>query len=154
MKPQAEINKLFEYPDIQLEEKYSFLIKTFFVTVLFMITLPIGLLISILGLWFYSKIFKIKLLRFSKTPKYTSEDLGLNMFSLVKFGFILYGISTSFIYQQFDLGSLESWGVLIYPIFLVMVLYIPFVHNYFFKFNLQKLKSVYEMNEKGGLLWK
>ena len=65
------------------------------------------------------------------------------MFSLVKFGFILYGMGSGLIYQQFNLDSPKAWAIMVYPIFLVLVLYIPSIYNFFFKFNEEKLRQLY-----------
>ena len=122
---------------------YSQILKVFLISVLFLPMIPIGIPITIFGLVIYYWLMKYKLLRITKKPRYTSEQLGLTMSYIAQFGIVFYGVGVSFLYEKGEFKSINTKIIGVISLFLVLFLFIsPFVSRYT-SVNLKNLINLY-----------
>ena len=75
-KTQKELNDLYEYPDMDIASKYSYLYKTILMTMFYLPKFPLGVLISLLGLVFAYFLEKYNFTHSYKRPEMLNEKLG------------------------------------------------------------------------------
>ena len=75
-KTQKELNELYEYPDMDISVKYSYLSKTLFITMFYLPIFPFGVLISFLGLILAYFLEKFNFTHSYKRPEMLNEKLG------------------------------------------------------------------------------
>jgi hypothetical protein len=102
---QRQLNELFENPNVDFAFKFSYITKTVLMTVFYLPLLPIGVIISLLGLIFAYLVEKNNMLKNYKRPDMPNEILAeyfLNYFKLVLF---VYAVN---IFLKLRLGTIYS----------------------------------------------
>lgn len=114
---QKELNEVFENPEMELSLKYAFIGKTLFMTVFYIPILPVGVPISIAGIFLLYMIEKYNTVnRYKKPPGITAAItlLYLTIFRIVIFAYAVSEyIFTSYIFFEYSLASIIVFGTLI-----------------------------------------
>ncbi len=92
-KTQGELNKIFEYTDIELAVKYAYIGKTLAMVVFYLPILPLGAPISFFGLVLLYAVEKFNVLYFYKRPERINGEITLSYVKLFKWFIFLYAIS-------------------------------------------------------------
>lgn len=90
---QGELNEIFEFTDIELAFKYSYIGKTIALVVFYIPILPLGAPISFLGFILLYLIEKINVLYFYRRPEKINGSLTLTYMNFFKFIIFIYSIS-------------------------------------------------------------
>ena len=72
---QRELNNLYELPDMKISYKYSYLAKTLLMSFLYIPILPLGILISLLGLFLGYFLEKYNFVKMYKRPEMLNSNL-------------------------------------------------------------------------------
>ena len=73
---QKELNELYEYPDMDIASKYSYISKTLLMTMFYLPIFPLGVLISLIGLIVAYFLEKFNFAHGYKRPEMLNEKLG------------------------------------------------------------------------------
>lgn len=120
---QRELNAQFENPSMDISFKYSYICKTFLMSVFYMPILPIGTIISIIGITIAYLIEKFNLLHTYKRPEMLDEGMCSFYIQYFKLFLFTYAIGNwLFIGDKF---SSNTWGLVSIIIFGSLVI-IPY----------------------------
>ncbi|CAD8076135.1 unnamed protein product [Paramecium primaurelia] len=117
---QIEANKLFEGPQVQFYDQYSYLCKTTWLTLFFAPLIPISILFGLIGLILYYWIQKYLLLRRNRKPPFQSSHLDREMLNLLDLSPLLlstmqflidYSFHSSQLCQTINVASLAVSGL-------------------------------------------
>ena len=147
-KTQKELNELYEYPDMDISVKYSYISKTLFITMFYLPIFPLGALISLLGFILAYFLEKYNFTHKYKRPEMLNEKLGeihFNFFISVQ---ILYSIGNYIFFN--DLIKDDYWKIANIIIFCILAI-IPYtkpISYYFncssdFKINSESFNNIY-----------
>lgn len=89
---QAEANLAFEEQNIDMAQKYSNITKTLMLTAFYACLFPIGMAISLVGLFFTYWVDKILLLRRFKKPQELASDISEQMFETIELVPFIYSL--------------------------------------------------------------
>ena len=131
-KTQKELNELYEYPDMDISVKYSYLSKTLFITMFYLPIFPFGVLISFLGLILAYFLEKFNFTHSYKRPEMLNEKLGeihFNFFISVQ---IFYSIG-NYIFMN-DLLKKDYWKIVNITLFCILAI-IPYTKPISYYFN-------------------
>ena len=133
-KTQKELNELYEYPDMDIASKYSYIYKTILMTMFYLPIFPLGVPISLLGLLLAYYLEKFNFTHSYKRPEMLNEKLGEFYFSFFIFASISYSIGNYFFMK--DIFDDKIWPLLNISIFSFLAI-IPYTKpiSYFFKWN-------------------
>jgi hypothetical protein len=81
---QRELNDIYEYPDMDISYKYSYIAKTFLMSAFYMPLLPVGVIISIIGIGLTFFIEKYNFLRTYKRPDMLNQEICKFFFNYFK----------------------------------------------------------------------
>ena len=131
-KTQKELNELYEYPDMSISSKYSYISKTLFMTMFYLPIFPLGVLISIIGFILVYFLEKYNFTHHYKRPEMLNEKLGEIHFNFFIFVLIFYSIGN---YVFMD-GLLESdyWKIVNISLFCTLAI-IPYTKPITYYFN-------------------
>ena len=109
-KTQKELNELYEYPDMDIASKYSYIFMTILMTMFYLPIFPLGVVISLLGfvLAYYSE--KYNFTQGYKRPEMLNEQLGefyFNFFICIMFSYSL----GNFFFTK-GLFTNDSWPII------------------------------------------
>ncbi|CAD8115768.1 unnamed protein product [Paramecium primaurelia] len=103
---QYQANKLFEGPQVQFYDQYSYLCKTTWLTFFFAPLIPISILFGQVGLVSYYWIEKYLLLRRNSKPPFQSSHLDTEMLYLIDLSPILFSTMQFWLDFVFNSGKL------------------------------------------------
>ena len=131
-KTQKELNELYEYPDMEISSKYSYISKTLFMTMFYLPIFPLGVLISLLGLILAYFLEKFNFTHGYKRPEMLNEELGEIHFNFFIFVLIFYSIG-NYIFMN---GILENdyWKDVNISFFCILAI-IPYTKPITYYFN-------------------
>lgn len=110
---QAEANKMMQFPEYDIGKRYGEVLEIIWFTFLYMTLIPIGGILSCIGLVFYYWIDKYNLLRRSTIHSYVSGDLIHLTLNMLDFSLVLrVAGEIIFDYQIRDGVSPISWVLL------------------------------------------
>ena len=131
-KTQKELNELYEYPDMDISSKYSYISKTLFMTMFYLPIFPLGVLISLIGFVLVYFLEKFNFTHHYKRPEMLNEKLGEIHFNFFIFVIILYSIGN---YVFMD-GLIENdyWKIVNISLFCTLVI-VPYTKPIVYYFN-------------------
>ena len=134
-KTQKELNDLYEYPDMQISSKYSYIFKTVLMSMFFLPIFPLGIVISLSGLVLGYFLEKYNFTHFYKRPEMLNEKLGkvyfnFSIFILLSFCFGNYIFMHDIIYW-------DSWHI-INLVFFAILSILPYTKPITLYFNSNK----------------
>ena len=131
-KTQKELNDLYEYPDMDISSKYSYISKTLFMTMFYLPIFPFGVLISFIGLILAFFLEKYNFTHHYKRPEMLNEKLGEIYFNYFIFVIIFYSIG-NYIFMN---GLLEDdyWKIVNISLFCALTI-IPYTKPITYYFN-------------------
>jgi hypothetical protein len=98
-KTQRELNELYENTDMYISFKYSYLTKTFLMTVFYLPLFPAGAFISIIGISLVYIVDKFNLLNTNKRPQMLNAKICLFYVRNFKFAIFIYALG-NFIFLE------------------------------------------------------
>ena len=134
-KTQKELNELYEYPDMDIACKYSYISKTLFMTTFYLPIFPLGVLISLIGLLLAYFLEKYNFTHKYKRPEMLNEKLGeihFNFFISVQ---IVYSIG-NYVFMK-DLLKNDNWKIVNIILFCILII-IPYTKPIAYYFNYSK----------------
>ena len=131
-KTQKELNELYEYPDMDISVKYSYISKTLFITMFFIPIFPLGVLISLLGLIMAYFLEKFNFTHGYKRPEMLNEKLGEIHFNFFISVPIFYSIG-NYIFMN-GLIKNDYWKIVNIALFLILSI-IPYTKPISYYFN-------------------
>ena len=134
-KTQKELNDLYEYPDMDIASKYSFIYKTILMTMFYLPIFPLGVPISLLGLVLAYFLEKYNFTHSYKRPEMLNEKLGefyLNFFIGI---LISYGYGDLFFTKGYF--QKDSWPIVNIVVFTFLSI-IPYTKPISYYFNSSK----------------
>lgn len=123
---QKELNKLYENPGMEISFKYSYIAKTFLMTIFYIPIFPLGVIISLFGLSFAYFVEKFNLLYRYKRPEMLNSQIGkyyINNYRIMLFAFAV----GNYIFQH-DSYINKTWPIVCLVVFGGLIL-IP-VHSF------------------------
>ena len=138
---QKNLNKLYEYVDIDLAYKYSYLAKTLLMTFFYLPLFPIGLVITMLGfiLGFYLEKFNIG--HIYKRPEMMNETICKYYTSFFEVNFFMLALG-DFIFLK-DKYHTNYWQYINLVVFLLLIIlpYGPYLELNFLGINQSKINK-------------
>ena len=140
-KTQRELNEIYEYPDMQISSKYSYLAKTILMAFFYLPIFPVGIIITFLGLIFGYFLEKYNFIKRYKRPEMLNEkmcEFYFNYFIIFLFVFSLGDycfIARSFQSQEWAIINLIVFGIL------TLCPYNKLIIVCFNKYNILKINS-------------
>ena len=131
-KTQKELNDLYEYPDMDIASKYSYIFMTILMTMFYLPIFPLGVPISLFGLVLAYFLEKFNFTHSYKRPEMLNEKLGEFYFNF----FICILVSYSFGDYFFTSGLFlnDSWPI-INIVFFSFLSFIPYTKPIIYYFN-------------------
>ena len=117
-----ELKLAIEKQDMDLEGKYSDVLSSYWITMLYFPIYPIGVIQTIFNLLFKFITEKNLLINVYKRPNYTNPSFGFFCINYFNFGFFLYLLGNFIFYRNED--NKDSFG-LIYFVIMVLVFILP-----------------------------
>ena len=131
-KTQKELNELYEYPDMSISSKYSYISKTLFMTMFYLPIFPLGVLISIIGFILVYFLEKYNFTHHYKRPEMLNEKLGEIHFNFFIFVLIFYSIG-NYVFMD-GLLEYDYWKIINISIFCTLAI-IPYTKPITYYFN-------------------
>ena len=131
-KTQKELNDLYQYPDMGVSAKYSYIFKTVLMSMFYLPIFPLGILISLLGLIFAFFLEKYNFTHIYKRPEMLNEKIGEFYFDFFIFVLLSYSIG-NYIFLQ-GLFKNDSWAI-VNIIFFGILTIIPYTKPISYHFN-------------------
>ena len=131
-KTQKELNDLYEYPDMDIASKYSYIYKTILMTMFYLPKFPLGVPISLSGLVLAYFLEKFNFTHSYKRPEMLNEKLGEFYFNFFICMSVSYSIG-NYIFMKNILDD-KTWPIL-NIIFFGVLSFIPYTKpiTYYFK---------------------
>ena len=131
-KTQKELNDIYEFPDMQIASKYSYITKTVLMTMFYLPIFPLGVSVSLSGLIIAYFLEKYNFTHSYKRPEMLNEKLGEFYFNF----FIYILLSFCFGNYFFMVGMFEkdSWRI-INILFFAILSIIPYTKPIQYYFN-------------------
>jgi hypothetical protein len=133
---QKELNKLFENPEVDFAYKFAILTKIVLMTLFYIPILPIGVIISICGLFLTYFIEKYNILRYYKRPDMFNEIICEKLIDYFKLTLLTYA-SGNYIFLA-DYYFQRSWA-LAFLILMCLLCVLPY--DNFLKIPFSKIKE-------------
>ena len=131
-KTQKELNDLYEYPDMDISYKYSYISKTMFMTMFYLPIFPLGVLISLLGFILAYFLEKLNFTHGYKRPEMLNEKLGEIHINFFIFVLIFYSIG-NYIFMEGLLKN-DYWKIVNISLFCILLI-IPYTKPIAYYFN-------------------
>ena len=133
-KTQRELNELYEFPSMNIAEKYSYIYKTILITFFYMPIFPFGTIISLFGLFFGYFLEKYNFCYRYQRPEMINDQLCKGYIDYFIFALFLIGIG-DYIFNK-DIYETRLWPLLNITIFGILTI-MPYKHiiKYFIKYN-------------------
>ena len=132
-KTQKELNDLYQYPDMDISAKYSYIFKTVLMSMFYLPIFPLGILISLLGLIFAYFLEKFNFTHIYKRPEMLNEKIGEFYFDFFIFVLLSYSIG-NYIFLHI-LFKVDSWAIVNIVLFGILTI-IPYTNPIVYHFNL------------------
>ena len=147
-KTQKELNDLYEYPDMDIAGKYSYISKTLLMTMFYLPIFPLGVLISIFGLVFAYFVEKFNFTHGYKRPEMLNEKLGAFHYNFFICILVVYSFGNYIFTYQID--EKHKWPLINIIIFSILSI-LPYSKpiSYYFHLtndndeNLKPIKDIY-----------
>ena len=147
-KTQKELNELYEYPDMDIASKYSYIFMTLLMTMFYLPIFPLGVAISLLGFVLAYFIEKYNFTHGYKRPEMLNEKLGEFYFNFFICIMVSYSLGNFFFIN--GLFDKDSWPLVNITFFGILSI-LPFTNpiTYYFqkskKFNINSkpIKDIY-----------
>jgi hypothetical protein len=110
---QATLNKLHEPPEMDAAKSYAYILKLFFLSLLFAPLIPLVLIVGLLGVLFQYWAFKRQLLQLSKRPYSQSDDLARAALCFIYWGALIFSFSQVLFLSPSLTGAGKSWVAMI-----------------------------------------
>ena len=130
---QKELNELYEYPDMDIASKYSYISKTLLMTMFYLPIFPLGVLISLIGLIVAYFLEKFNFAHGYKRPEMLNEKLGEFHFNFFISVLICYTIG-NYIFMK-DILNNDYWKIVNISLFCILAI-IPYTKPIYHYFNL------------------
>ena len=134
-KTQKELNDLYEYPDMDIASKYSYISMTLLMTMFYLPIFPLGVLISLIGFILTYFVEKYNFTNGYKRPEMLNEKLGEFHFNFFISIIVSYGIGNYFFTK--GLFQKDFWPTIIIIIFCILSI-IPYTKPITYYFNSNK----------------
>ena len=134
-KTQKELNDLYEYPDMDIASKYSYISMTLLMTMFYLPIFPLGVLFSLVGFLLTYFVEKYNFIHGYKRPEMLNEKLGEFHFNFFISIIVSYGIGNYFFTKGLFLK--DSWPFIIIIIFCILSI-IPYTKPITYYFNSNK----------------
>ena len=131
-KTQKELNDLYEYPDMDIAAKYSYISKTLLMAMFYLPIFPLGVLISFIGLIFAFFLEKFNFTHGYKRPEMLNEKLGEFHFNFFISILICYSIG-NYIFMKGIIYD-DYWKIVNISIFCILAI-IPYTKPISYYFN-------------------
>ena len=141
-KTQKELNDLYEYPDMDIASKYSYIYKTLLMAMFYLSIFPLGVPISLMGFVFGYFLEKFNFTHSYRKPEMLNEKLGEFYFNFFNCIFVSFSIGNYvFMNKTFNI---DNWKI-INIIFFSILSIIPYTKPIAYYFNSSK---DFEVNSK------
>ena len=131
-KTQKELNDLYEYPDMDISSKYSYISKTLFITMFYLPIFPFGALISLIGFILAYFLEKYNFTHKYKRPAMLNEKLGQIHFNFFISVQIIYSIGNYIFFN--GLINDDYWIIVNIIVFCILAI-IPYTKPISYYFN-------------------
>jgi hypothetical protein len=133
---QRELNKIYENPGMDISFKYSYIAKTFLLTVFYLPLFPLGAVISLFGIIFAYLIEKFNLLYRYKRPEMLDAKMGKSYVNFFKINLLVYALGNLLFFRRsesfaFDNFPLIGWVAFFFFLVLTLVPYQLFIRCVF-----------------------
>ena len=137
---QRELNKLYEYPDMNISYKYAYLMKTTAMTFFYLPIFPLGFIISMVGfiLGYFLELFNFT--HIYKRPEMLDESITIAYVNNFIFILFIGGIGDLFFF--YEIFPNKAFSLVNFILFLVLI-FVPYTKFLICNFIGEKKKSDY-----------
>ena len=140
---QKELNNLYELPDMKISYKYSYLAKTLLMSFFYIPIFPLGIIISLAGLFFGYHLEKYNFVNMYKRPQMLNSNLCKFYSNYFVFNFFMLGLGNYFFIG--DVYDNDRWCMVNLNAFAVLLI-IPY--NQFMTYDFIGIKESELKNAK------